>query len=486
MTTGHLIFLFIIHRLSMECPICVSSKKASHFLKCEGCGNDICKDCVTKGVLVSSRPPKCMMPECRQLFSMNTIKRLGKKASLKITEHFKGVLFSELVTDSFGYIERLKEKDEARIRILEHQFLKHIIVKQTHEIKILARLTGGIAGDESLEKMHAFLSGTGDTVPAPAGGAAPERDTQKKSTSKSKVFRCPIENCLGHVPVDSGVCVLCDETVCVSCGEHVEEKDGKHKCNKDIAKSHKKALDSCVPCPKCKTLIQRSSGCSQMWCTFPGCKTGFDYTTGERIKGTAFHNPHFFEELRRTGMNAAEFLVADVDFEQITIMCGGDITNIMDVSRRISHLQSVHSVFMAVVNFINDVWPMQRIERLGTTRTVPYEKLIFAYLNKTETQDTIQTKLLFNLRKQQRAESMAEIVTGTMNILRNMVVQLVDIEQRNGDVTSASKEFVSRSIEIIDSANRALIKAARDAGFTNTFRIVISSRTGYRFASTSI
>jgi len=46
------------------------------------------------------------------------------------------------------------------------------------------------------------------------------------------------------------------------------------------------------PCPKCGTMIQKLSGCAQMWC--PDCHTAFDWRTGH-VETGRIHNPHYME-----------------------------------------------------------------------------------------------------------------------------------------------------------------------------------------------
>ena len=62
----------------------------------------------------------------------------------------------------------------------------------------------------------------------------------------------------------------------------------------DIAR---KAGIDCVICPnsKCESIISRTEGCSQMWCT--QCHTKFDYISGKIITGF-FHNPEYFRYLQ--------------------------------------------------------------------------------------------------------------------------------------------------------------------------------------------
>jgi hypothetical protein len=69
----------------------------------------------------------------------------------------------------------------------------------------------------------------------------------------------------------------------------------------------------CKPCPNCGEFIQKSSGCSQMWCI--SCQTPWDWNTGKVVTGGIIHNPHYYEWMKRNG-GAAPRNPADVP-------CGG-------------------------------------------------------------------------------------------------------------------------------------------------------------------
>jgi hypothetical protein len=55
----------------------------------------------------------------------------------------------------------------------------------------------------------------------------------------------------------------------------------------------------CKPCPNCGEFIQKSSGCSQMWCI--SCQTPWDWNTGKVVTGGIIHNPHYYEWMKRNG-----------------------------------------------------------------------------------------------------------------------------------------------------------------------------------------
>ena len=105
---------------------------------------------------------------------------------------------------------------------------------------------------------------------------------------KKFVRKCPMEECKGFMNED-WFCGLCDGHFCEHCNEKIGDD---HTCDPDAVKTMELLKKDTKPCPKCGTMIQKLSGCAQMWC--PDCHTAFDWRTGE-IETGRIHNPHYME-----------------------------------------------------------------------------------------------------------------------------------------------------------------------------------------------
>jgi hypothetical protein len=105
---------------------------------------------------------------------------------------------------------------------------------------------------------------------------------------------CPMEDCRGFIN-SSWMCGICDTKICRSCKER---NTVAHECNPETVESVKAIKSDCKPCPKCKCMIVRISGCRQMFCTI--CHTAFDWKSGEVVVGI-IHNPHYIEWQRNSG-----------------------------------------------------------------------------------------------------------------------------------------------------------------------------------------
>jgi hypothetical protein len=115
---------------------------------------------------------------------------------------------------------------------------------------------------------------------------------------KKFVRKCPTEECKGFMNED-WFCGLCDRHFCEHCNEEVCEN---HTCDLDAVKTMKLLKKDTKPCPKCGTMIQKLSGCRQMWC--PDCHTAFDWVTGQ-IETGRIHNPHYME-FKRSHISSRE------------------------------------------------------------------------------------------------------------------------------------------------------------------------------------
>lgn len=128
------------------------------------------------------------------------------------------------------------------------------------------------------------------------------RTREDGETNKPKepkyIFKCPNAECKGFVN-RSYFCELCETKFCKDCFAPLKE-GAAHSCKEEDIATMKEIMKNTKPCPKCKSRIYRSSGCSQMFCTH--CHTGFDWNTGEIIVGS-FHNPHRIEWLQTLGID---------------------------------------------------------------------------------------------------------------------------------------------------------------------------------------
>jgi hypothetical protein len=134
------------------------------------------------------------------------------------------------------------------------------------------------------------------------------RDVVVGEEPKKFIRKCPTEECKGFMNED-WFCGLCERQFCEKCNEEMKDQ---HTCDPEAVKTMELLKKDTKPCPKCGTVIQKLSGCRQMWC--PDCHTAFDWVSGQ-IETGRIHNPHYieFKRLRTNGMSR----------EHGDIPCGG-------------------------------------------------------------------------------------------------------------------------------------------------------------------
>ena len=110
------------------------------------------------------------------------------------------------------------------------------------------------------------------------------------------VRKCPMTECLGFLN-KNWFCDLCSAAICQKCNECI--RGDCHECDPNAVETMKTLAKDTRPCPKCGTMIYKSSGCSQMWCV--DCHTTFDWNTMRIETDAVIHNPHYYAYRREHG-----------------------------------------------------------------------------------------------------------------------------------------------------------------------------------------
>jgi hypothetical protein len=102
---------------------------------------------------------------------------------------------------------------------------------------------------------------------------------------------CFTKGCRGFIFEQSNfTCKLCQSKFCLECYDVINQED--HVCNDQTKRTIQLIKSDTKPCPKCKEMIYKVSGCDQMFCTI--CTCLFSWSTG-RIDTGIGHNPHYRE-----------------------------------------------------------------------------------------------------------------------------------------------------------------------------------------------
>jgi hypothetical protein len=272
-----------------QCPICCDdySLQLRAPVSCVFCDASACRKCVEKYLLSVSDDPHCMM--CRRQWSAEFVDEVMTKSfrTSKLKEHRENLLL-----------------DRERSMLPATQPIVENIIKEQGLREVIRLLT--------LEKatIDAKIRHVYDSISRLKHGGG-NRDNAKRDFVKP----CVAEGCRGFLSTQYK-CGICKVRVCPDCHE-IKRENEQHACNPDVVASVAMIARDSRACPKCGSMIHRVSGCSQMYCTAPGCRTAFDWNTGRIVQGR-IHNPHYYEFMRQqqaTGGNAGR--------ELDDIPCGG-------------------------------------------------------------------------------------------------------------------------------------------------------------------
>ena len=282
------------------CDVCCEKfNKINHKkVKCPFCDLTSCRSCSQRYILESFQDPHCM--GCKTLWNREFVDTFCTKyfRNTELRRHRENILFERervLMPETQPEVER----------IIQIRRLRHILREQKKRLFEL----------HNKYRTHELS----DTLPPEVHTLYTEMENTHRhlvSLRDSRVFvdneprrfvrQCPVEECKGFLN-ENWFCGLCEQTYCRSCNELIG--DG-HECDPEVAKTMKLLNKDSKSCPKCGTVIHKSSGCAQMWCI--SCHTAFNWRTGE-IEAGRIHNPHFIEFKKKTMMSR----------EHGDIPCGG-------------------------------------------------------------------------------------------------------------------------------------------------------------------
>ena len=258
-----------------DCSICCETFNLQNHKKvsCPFCDFEICRSCTQRYLLDTANDPHCM--NCKHVWNREFVDKSCTKVfrNKDLKKHRENVLLER----EKSY---LPETQEFAKRVLQRRSLAERMDEIRQEIQKQRQLLVDL-------EINMEILGRGQTLQE--GG---------EDGNKTRFIRkCPIENCKGFLS-SQWKCELCDKSICSKCNE---EKKDEHECDQQNVETMKLIKKDTKPCPKCGTLINKASGCSQMWC--PSCHSAFNWNTG-RIETGIIHNPHFYDYQRRNGGNA--------------------------------------------------------------------------------------------------------------------------------------------------------------------------------------
>ena len=283
-----------------NCDVCCEKlNKINHKkVKCPFCDLTSCRSCSQRYILESFQDPHCM--GCKTAWNREFVDSFCTKyfRTTELKRHRENVLFERecaLMPDTQPEVERIIQMRRIR-RIIREQ--KQKLLELHHRYQTLQL---GEPMPDEIRILYREMENTYRHLEQIRNSG-----TIIDNEPRRFVRQCPIEECKGFLN-EEWYCGLCERHYCKSCNELLDEN---HVCDKDVVETMKLLNKDSKSCPKCGTVIHKTSGCAQMWCI--NCHTAFNWRTGQ-IENGRIHNPHFIEFRRKTMMSR----------EHGDIPCGG-------------------------------------------------------------------------------------------------------------------------------------------------------------------
>lgn len=274
------------------CGVCCEKiNKSTHKkVECPFCDLLSCRSCSQRYILSSFEDPHCM--GCKSLWNREFVDSFCTKVfrNKEYKKHRENVLFDrekKLMPQTQPEVERILQMRRLR-DILQIQRRELLELHHKHKTNFDTDVV-----HPAVLKLYRDMENTYRHL-----NEIRSRVTNIEFEPRSFTRQCPSEECKGFLNED-WYCGLCSVKYCKDCNValHVD-----HICDPETAQTIQLLNRDSKSCPKCGTVIYKSSGCMQMWCV--NCHTAFNWRTGEIDTGRV-HNPHFIE-FKRLRMSSRE------------------------------------------------------------------------------------------------------------------------------------------------------------------------------------
>ena len=219
-----------------QCPICIETYTARNALVCprSECAFECCLGCAKQYLLGSHQEPHCM--NCRYEYEIEFFLRAFTKSWRLST--YKTHRETLALEKEKAHLPAMMALVEQRRSIINLRTQRKLLEQQVEAINEQLRTLG--AQRASREKVNNFR------------------------------YKCPTDQCKGFLDAKM-YCAMCDTGVCSDCfaplADASDETHEAHVCNEEAKQNVTYIKRSAKPCPACGTMIQKISGCAQIFCT---------------------------------------------------------------------------------------------------------------------------------------------------------------------------------------------------------------------------
>ncbi len=312
---------------------CVCTDKYTPIIRkkiiCKYCSKDTCSKCIEQYLLSRHEDAHCL--HCRVNYNDDTLREICTKTFLQ-QEYFKHrqeVLINKeranlpnlqdaaieqrvdreirkeinKLTQDIKQLKNMKKEMSIAYNTLYPDYYKAILDKDLNNMQKLRKKLDEInmMTSEYNASIASIIQKRDEIYRNRNNGSKDNLEEKKEEDRKKFIRRCMRNGCQGFLST-AWKCGICDHYSCSKCFVvKGTTHDQAHECKKEDIETAELIKADSKPCPNCGEFINKSSGCSQMYCIT--CNTPWDWNTGKIVTNGVIHNPHYYEWLKRTGGN---------------------------------------------------------------------------------------------------------------------------------------------------------------------------------------
>ncbi len=387
-----------------SCPICCDTFTSTirKPVTCPKCNYSACIQCTKRYLLSIIDDPHCM--NCIETDSTGKIKKFGWTRNFLLQNLTISFMNNEWAEHRRQILWRQEEAFLPEAQIVAERIVKgrgmeknlEPLIEQRDQLRkqigVIDDQIGQIYRVITLLQSGREVNDLGQVI-----------TTKTTTDRKSFVRRCTHTGCNGFLST-AWKCGICENYSCSEClVVKGKDREAPHTCKEDDVATAKLLAKDTKMCPKCGEGIQRSEGCSQMFCT--SCKTPFDWNTGKIISGGYIHNPHYFAYMRENG-GAIARVAGD-------IQCGG-LPHIRALTK--FTVKTTEAVLQTIYQSISHTIDVEARRFNAHVEEVNNQQLRIKFLLNEMSKDEIERQLINHEKKRDRDRVIREVLDTFGNI----------------------------------------------------------------------
>lgn len=450
----------------MSCEICEeklnkSTQKPIECILCEKEPKPICCfKCFSTFLLTSSNIiPSCMF--CKNELTLDFVHSVGNKT---FNEQYNSYRFEKRFEIEKSRLPETQERaNDIKWAIQRHREIKRMSHMNTilyHQQKMLTDdlkyMNPKKNSTEEMETLRKEIKRLDDEYKLNNTAYnrllfQQHRIVTEERKKEAFIKACPNDECRGFLST-AYKCGTCDTYFCPDCNERKNNRtDDTHVCNEELKSTMDLIKSDSKPCPKCRMMIFRISGCSQMWCV--QCHTAFNWNTGV-IQNGHIHNPEYFRYLREMGQNIPRNPMDMLGNGCIRLPAASDIRHTLGYGE----LHGRQHAWSGWYDYLNHIRGFILPHEIRNYRDLDYSEYRIAYLNDELTEREWKKVLKMRMKKDELQMERFLILDMFCNVITDLFINLMEscnlelfndscmkiFEYTNSQMEKLNKKFSSK------------------------------------------